>query len=120
MAYFTGHGYSDGFTEHLAWLLASLTSETPVCLTVGTDAVCEPCPHNRNGLCDTPERTAAWDREVLELCGLGEGYILKFGDFTRLVQDNILELGLRADICGGCQWNELCNSPTTARWAGGA
>ena len=117
MAYFIGRGYSDGFTAHMARLLEELTPETAVCLTVGADAVCGPCPNNSGGVCDKPELTAAWDREVLELCGLGEGYILSFGDFTRLVEDNIQELGLRPGICGSCQWDGICASQPS-RWAG--
>lgn len=116
MAYFVGHGYSDSFTAHMAQLLEELTPNSPVRLTVGTDAVCGPCPNNGNGLCDKPELVAAWDREVLRLCGLGEGYILPFGSFTQLVEDNILELGLRPGICGGCQWSSICASHPS-RWA---
>lgn len=115
MAYFAGYGYSGGFTAHLARLLEELTPETAVCLTVGTDVVCGPCPNNSGGRCDKPELVAAWDREVLELCGLGEGYILSFGDFTRLVSDHILELDLRREICGGCQWDSICASHPS-RW----
>ena len=117
MAYFVGHGYSDGFTAHMAQLLEELTPDSPICLTVGTDAVCGPCPNNRDGLCDKPELVAAWDREVMDLCGLGEGYILSFGSFTQLVEENILELGLRPEICGRCQWNDICASHPS-RWAG--
>ena len=116
MAYFIGLGYSNGFTAHMARLLDELTPDSPVCLIIGTDAVCGPCPNNCNGLCDKPELVAAWDREVLNLCGLGEGYILSFGDFTQLVEDNILGLGLRDGICGGCQWNHVCTGHPS-RWA---
>lgn len=108
MAYFVGQGYSDDFSANMTWLLGALAPETQVCLTVGTDAVCEPCPHNSCGLCNKAELVAAWDREVLDLCGLEEGYILKFGDYMRIVRENILEQGLRPDICGGCQWSDLC------------
>lgn len=114
MAYFIGCGYSGGFTAHMAQLLEDLTPETAICLTVGTDTVCGPCPNNTGGVCDQPELVAAWDREVLDLCGLGAGYILPFGSFTRLVEDNILELGLRP--CGSCQWNSICASHPS-RWA---
>ena len=116
MAYFVGHGYSDRFTAHMSQLLEELTPDTPVCLTAGADAVCGPCPNNSGGLCSKPELVAAWDRDVLALCGLGEGYILSFGDFTRMVEDHILELGLRSGICGGCQWNDICASHPS-RWA---
>ncbi|MBD5162029.1 MAG: DUF1284 domain-containing protein [Oscillibacter sp.] len=116
MAYFVGHGYSGGFTAHMARLLETLTPETPVRLTVDTDAVCGPCPNNRGGLCDKPELVAGWDREVLRLCGLEENQILPFGAFTALVQERILAPGLRSGICGSCQWNEIC-AAHPSRWA---
>lgn len=116
MAYFVGHGYSDAFSAHMAALLEELTPETPVRLTTAADAVCGPCPHNSGGLCDKPDLVAAYDRSVLTLCGLGDGYILSFGGFTRLVQERILAPGLRPAICGGCQWNDIC-STQPSRWA---
>lgn len=115
MAYFVGHGYSDAFSAHMAALLEELTPETPIRLTTATDAVCGPCPNNNEGFCDKPELVAAYDRSVLTLCGLGEGYILSFGCFTRLVQERILASGLRPAICGGCQWNDIC-SAQSSRW----
>lgn len=115
MAYFVGHGYSDAFSAHMAALLEELTPETPIRLTTAADAVCGPCPNNNEGLCDKPELVAAYDRSVLTLCGLGEGYILSFGCFTRLVQERILASGLRPAICGGCQWNDIC-SAQSSRW----
>lgn len=115
MAYFVGHGYSDAFSAHMAALLEELTPEIPIRLTTATDAVCGPCPNNNEGLCNKPELVAAYDRSVLTLCGLGEGYILSFGCFTRLVQERILASGLRPAICGGCQWNDIC-SAQSSRW----
>ncbi len=116
MAYFIGHGYSGGFTAHMARLLEALTPESPVCLTVGTDVVCGPCPNNSGGLCDKPELVASWDWRVLELCGLTEGAVLPFGGFTQLVEDKILKPGLRSGICGSCQWDSICASQPS-RWA---
>lgn len=116
MAYFVGHGYSGGFTAHMARLLEELTPETPVRLTVDTDAVCGPCPNNRKGLCGKPELVAGWDREVLRLCGLEGNQRLSFGAFTALVQERILAPGLRSGICGSCQWNEIC-AAQPSRWA---
>lgn len=115
MAYFIGRGYSDSFTVHMARLLEELTPDSPVCLTVGTDAVCGPCPNNCAGLCDKSELVAAWDREVLALCGLSGEDTLSFGDFTRLVEERIPEPGLRSGICGRCQWNDICASHPS-RW----
>lgn len=115
MAYFVGRGYSDAFSAHMAALLEELAPEAPIRLTTGTDAVCGPCPNNSGGLCSKPELVAAYDRSVLTLCGLEDGYILSFGSFTQLVQERILAPGIRPAICGGCQWNGIC-SAQPSRW----
>ena len=115
MAFFVGHGYSDGFTAHMGALLASLGPESPVRLAVGADAVCGACPNNLDGLCDKPELVASYDRAVLDPCGLEEGCELPFGRFTALVEENILSRGRRASICGDCQWNDICASQRS-RW----
>lgn len=111
MAYFVGYGYSDEFSRNMARLLEELEPDTPVRLTVGTDAVCGPCPNNSGGSCNKPERVESYDRAVLKLCGLEEGQVLPFGQFTALVQEKILSPGLRRGICGTCQWDDLC-TPT--------
>lgn len=108
MAYFVGYGYSDGFSANMARLLEELEPDTPVRLTVGTDAVCGPCPNNDGGHCNKPELVAGYDRAVLDLCGLEDGQILPFGQFTYLVRAKILSPGLRKKICGTCQWDNLC------------
>lgn len=118
MAYFVGAGYSGGFTAHMANLLAALTQETPVALTVGVDAVCSACPNNAGGLCSRPGLVAGYDRAVLTLCGLTENARLPFGAFTALVQTRILAPGLRRSICGGCQWDGIC-SAQGSRWEAG-
>ena len=89
---------------------------SPVRLTVGTDAVCAACPNNVGGMCHKPELVAGYDRSVLELCGLGEGYILSFGDFADLVQERVLDQGMRREICGDCQWDGIC-SVQPSRWS---
>ena len=119
MAFFQGKGYSGGFTAALAARLEELEgTRRPVVLTVGTDAVCAPCPHNRNGVCTSADKTAAYDRAVLTVCGLEEGAVLTFSEFTRLVQRRIIAPGLRRKICGDCQWDRLC-AGTPSRWAAG-
>lgn len=117
MAFFQGKGYSGGFVAALAARLEELEgSDRPIRLTVGTDVVCAACPHNRAGLCDAAEKVAAYDRAVLALCGLEDGTVCTFSEFTRLVQARILSPGLRCTICGDCQWDSLC-STVPSRWA---
>lgn len=113
MAYFTGYGYSDEFSANMAGLLARLRPDSPVGLVVGTDEVCGACPNNSGGICNKPEQVAGYDRAVLAACGLAEGTVLPFGQFTALVQKRILETGRRTQICGNCQWNGICTSQTS-------
>lgn len=117
MAFFQGKGYSSGFTAALADRLEELEgTDRPIVLTVGTDAVCAPCPHNTGGICDAAAKVAAYDRAVLELCGLEDGTVCTFSAFTTLVQEQILHTERRREICGDCQWDKLC-SATASRWA---
>lgn len=115
LAYFAGAGYSGGFTAHMSSVLAGLSAETPVRLTVGTDIICAACPNNIDGVCEKPELVAAYDRAVLERCGLADGAVLDFGTLTALVQGRILAPGLRREICGGCQWDGICCTQRS-RW----
>lgn len=117
MAFFQGEGYSGGFVAALAARLRELEhSDGPVVLAVETDVVCRACPHNQHGRCDTAEKVAAYDRAVLERCGLAAGTVCTFSQFTRLVQERIIAPGLRQEICGDCQWDGLC-AATASRWA---
>lgn len=108
LRYFAGQGYSEAFTRHMAEIQAALTPGTPVELVIGADAICTACPNNLEGHCSTGEKSGRYDRETLSLCGLRAGQILPYGDFVRLVGAQILEPGLRASICGDCQWSRLC------------
>ncbi len=110
LAYFAGHGYDSRFTAHMEHLLTVLTPETRIRLTIGTDIVCAACPNNLDDVCHKPRLVAAYDRAVLSRCGLSEGQVLSFRRFTDLVGEHILAPGLRATICGGCQWNGICSS----------
>lgn len=117
MAFFQGKGYSDGFTAALASRLLELEgTDRLVLLTVGTDAVCAPCPHNCGGICNAADKVASYDRHVLNRCGLEEHAVLPFSAFTRLVQERILDAGVRREICGSCQWDSLC-STVPSRWS---
>lgn len=110
LAFFVGEGYSDGFTAHMGRVKQLLSDETPVRLTVGTDAICAACPNNTGGVCDKPALVAGYDSDVLRLCGLADGQTLPYGAFRKLVHTRILAAGKRRAVCGGCQWDTLCGT----------
>lgn len=108
LAYFKGSGYSQGFTAHMQEMLELFETNVWVRLTAGTDEICSACPNNRQGTCRDADQVAVYDHSVLENCGLLEGTEIKFLDFARLVQEQILDAGKRMEICGDCQWNQIC------------
>ncbi|MBD5521819.1 MAG: DUF1284 domain-containing protein [Lachnospiraceae bacterium] len=108
LAYFKGYGYSDEFAVHMQKVQDYLKTDAIVRLTVETDIICSKCPNNINGDCEKPELVARYDSEVLRRCGLSAGEGLEFTEFFRLVQENILAPKLRGEICGDCQWDEIC------------
>jgi len=115
LAFFIGNGYSTGFTAHMQEMLELFTKGADVCLTVKTDEICSACPNNSQGICEAAEKVKRYDNAVLELCGLENGQIMEFDDFTDVVQKKILASGKRKEICGNCQWNSICESQKS-RW----
>lgn len=108
LAYFEGKGYSSEFTAHMGEMLEIFQTNVPVRLVVSTDEICRKCP-NKHGKACTPDSNAeAYDRAVLQMCGLKEGEELFFREFTDRVQNCILGKGLREKICGACRWNAIC------------
>jgi hypothetical protein len=40
---------------------------------------------------------------------------LGFFEFTKTVQEKIIASGLRSEICGECQWDDICRNKKS-RW----
>lgn len=110
IAFFQGKGYSSEFTEHMSRMIHMLDSNPMVCVTAKTDAICLKCPNNILGLCETESKVAEYDRQVLLRCGLRDGTVMPYADFKKTVYENILLTGKREEICGNCQWTDLCHS----------
>lgn len=115
LAYFRGKGYSDAFSVHMKEVLDELQKGMEIQLHVGTDEICSACPHNQNGQCTDSDLVEKYDQAVLEACGLADGGRMSFAAFTAKVQEMLLISGKRKEICGGCKWNEICESEQS-RW----
>ncbi len=110
-AFFEGKGYSSEFTKNLAHVRKDLQENNPdIRLTCGSDPVCSACPNNKGGQCASAQKVEAYDRDVLSACNLGEGDILPYASFSEAVHDKILKAGRRREICGDCQWDEICSA----------
>ena len=66
------------------------------------------CPNNLCGQCESAEKVRRYDRAVLSLCGLTPGDVLPYRELAERVLGSILIPGRREDICGDCQWTDLC------------
>lgn len=115
LAYFEGKGYSQGFVRHMGEILSLLEEGALVEMTVAGDNICSACPNLKEGVCETADKVESYDRAVLSFCNLKENEKIEFSEFTERVQEMILKTGKRAEICGGCQWNEICSS-RKSRW----
>lgn len=115
LAYFEGKGYSDSFTVNMQHMLEIFENGTDVELTAAGDEICKACPNLQNGSCLSAELVGGFDREVLKACNLKEKAHMTFHEFVDNVQRNVIESGKRVEICGNCQWNEIC-SHKESRW----
>lgn len=113
-SFFRGKGYSGEFTQNM-WAMKEKLKENPeIVLLCGADDVCAHCPNNQDGKCvgnssgAFPSKAEHYDRQVLTCCGLSEGTKIHWKDFAEAVRTHILAPGKREEICGDCEWNELC------------
>ncbi|HJB08002.1 MAG TPA: DUF1284 domain-containing protein [Candidatus Enterocloster faecavium] len=107
---FTGHGYSEEFTLHMTELTAELKKdpERSVDIVQGCDELCRVCPHNSGGVCGSLEKVDRMDRGVLEACGLSYGDQAPWNQLAGKGRKKIFETKEFEQICGSCQWHELC------------
>ena len=107
---FTGHGYNEEFTLHMTALTAKLRGnpETSAVMTQGCDDLCRVCPNNRGGSCVSLEKVDRMDRRVLEACGLHYGETASWKQLAEKGREEIFETDQFEQVCGSCQWNELC------------
>lgn len=108
--FYEGKGYSAEFSDHMGCVIRDLSErpKTSVRLTLSTDAVCERCPNNINGTCQSAEKVTRYDKAVLSACNLSDGEELTYADFAARVKERILDAGLRRNICGDCEWDAIC------------
>lgn len=104
--FFRGEGYSGAFVENMAAMKAIFQANPEIILAQSPDAICAACPNKLTETCRG--KACRYDREVLHRCGLKAGDCLPYHDFSQKVVDTILRPGKRAEICGDCQWSELC------------
>ena len=109
ISFFRGEGYSSEFTSHMAKIVSELSTDPLVEIISVTDKLCEKCPNNMGGgICQTEEKVARYDKGVRDLCGIKAGEVIPFSEFSSMVREKIILCGKREEICGDCEWSEIC------------
>ena len=100
LAYFIGKGYSEGFSAHMEKMLHILEQDVSIRLVVSLDEICSACPNRQvtveasgveKEICEAQEKVYRYDHGVLDACGLAEGEELNFLEFTRKVQEKVID-----------------------------
>lgn len=112
---FVGEGYSDDFSKNMAKVIGQLKENPKVKLLADLDDICGPCPENLGTKCESDDLVKSYDKKVLEVLNLSEGEIYSWADIRKLACDIIFVKNRREEICGECQWNELCKEVEAKR-----
>ena len=108
--HFVGNGYSEAFIENMTDLISRLKEDTPIRLVMTRDNICCACPNWRGERCVSQEAVMRYDKAVLDTLGYPtDGCSLTYGEFQNQIEENIVQEGRFASICGDCQWSELCH-----------
>ena len=109
LKFFVGKGYSADFVKNMTFIKEKLKTNPQVLITTSPDVICKFCPSNNGGVCDSQDKVADYDKAVLDICNIKDGTIMPYLEFENLVLQKILSQGRRREICGNCEWDELCN-----------
>lgn len=86
-----------------------LNRENPLLtLTSGCDIICEYCPNNLNGICDSDSKVSGIDRRCLESLGLSFGEKLLWYELKAFAYEKIISQNKIPNVCLNCQWRSLC------------
>ena len=109
-SFFRGKGYSETFTENMNRIFEQLKENPSILLIDHADDVCSACPNYDGVQCKDAALVKTFDDAVLSRCGLSAETTLSWKEFKQRVDQNILKPGKRGEICGCCEWNDLCSS----------
>ena len=108
---YSGHGYDEAFTARMDETVRLLKAgpETKITITEGGDWLCSACPNYDGASCLTEEKVRMMDEKARGLCGVDYG---ERGSWAQLAAKaaGIFRTEAHEDICGECEWFELCAS----------
>lgn len=107
--FFEGKGYSEDFVRHMSAVIEELKRNNPaVSLSGGCDTLCEKCPHNIGGVCDTDDKVRAIDERALAMMELSVSDTLRWNDLYARSYDRIVGPSGLTEVCRDCEWRYIC------------
>lgn len=109
---FQGYGYSEEFTENMAHITDKLRENPSTFLKIvlGSDSICDYCPHYSNGSCNmeptSESRIRLMDDLLIRELKLKEGSVISWAEVKSLT--NNLSPQAISKVCGNCFWGEKC------------
>jgi len=104
MALFTGHGYSEAFTENMASVISALQAGEAFLLVPGQDDICAVCPNllPDGGCAHGTEDVQRRDQGAFAVLGAAPGGELTWQEVRRRLL-GIGEEQFQA-VCSNCRW----------------
>ena len=117
---YTGKGYDAPFAANMEKIIRRLQADPGqlIRLVEGRDDVCAACPHMVDGRCASEEKVNRMDRGVLSACARSYGQADSWRALADAAGKRIFQTKKSEEICGDCQWIELCRA-TREGWIHG-
>lgn len=113
IAFFKGKGYSDEFVSNMTRIVSALkeNKDIPISLVSGEDDLCAHCPNNQNGICTTEDKSSKYDQLTLTALDIvtNPDSAIPYSTLRALADEKIINCGRRENICGDCEWTDLCH-----------
>lgn len=108
---YMGYGYDEAFTLNMDRLVCLFKSnpDARIVITEGGDDLCASCPNYTDNACLSEEKTDLMDKKVLAYCRLSYSDTGNWRELSGMAGAIFGTAGFE-DICGDCQWKELCDS----------
>ena len=107
--FFIGKGYSPEFIRNMTNVISDLDKNDPeICITDKCDVICKFCPNNINGKCISEIKVSKIDENCKSTLSLSTGFKIKWKTLRSLADENIIKKGILPEICGECQWKDIC------------
>ena len=106
--HYEGKGYSEEFTANMRRVISALEGGENIILVNGADDICRACPYNKNGTCKDEDKVRRYDSAAKDELSLEYGKEYVYNDLKNNVTDRIYRRDKLPEICGDCEWAEIC------------